>query len=116
MTNYMFAVLIGFLLHMMQKYVLSPGWKVSDFVAGEWRYVITSLVLTALLGFYGPDIIGIVLQGMGIGGEMQAALNSSPHLIGTLIGLSGGSLAYNLPLIGPVIKDLFKPRNRNSAA
>ncbi len=108
MTHYHTAVLIGFLLHLLQKYIITPGWTPASLLRNEWRYVLTSLVLTALLAFYGPELLGFITSTMGLGGELEAALKGSPHLFGTLIGLSGGSLAYNLPLIGPVIKDLFK--------
>jgi hypothetical protein len=112
LTHYHLAVLIGFVIHLVQKYVVTPGWNLSRFMQGEWRYVATSVVLTAFLAFFGTEIMGMVIDSFGLADNFNAALRNAPTLFGVVIGMTGGSIAYNLPMLGPVLKDMFaaKPK------
>lgn len=110
MTHYHYAVLIGFVIHLVQKYIVTPGWNLGRFFEGEWRYVATSVVLTAFLAFFGTEIMGLVIESFGLADNFNAALRNAPTLFGVVIGMTGGSIAYNLPMLGPVLNDLFKPK------
>ena len=110
LTHYHLAVLIGFVIHLVQKYIVTPGWNLGDFLGGEWRYVLTSVVLTAFLAFFGTEIMDMIIESFNLADNFNAALKSAPTLFGVVIGMTGGSVAYNLPLLGPVLKDLFSPK------
>lgn len=110
MNAYHLSVLIGLSAHLVIKYVVAPGWKLSDFIGGEWRYILTSAALTAILAVFGPEIINVLASFLPGDANAVAALGDAPNLVGFLIGSTGGSLAYNLPLVGNVLRDALAPR------
>lgn len=110
MNTYHISVLIGLGMHLVLKYIVADGWTLKAFIGGEWRYVVTSLVLTACLAVFGPQIVDIVVSMLPGAGDAGQALKDAPNLVGFLIGSTGGSVAYNLPLVGQMLKDVMKPK------
>lgn len=104
MDTYQKAIAVGLALHLLKKYVFTPGWNVPLFLEEGWKYMIDSFLLCSLLMLWGPGIITWITTSIGLPENVDGAISAAPGFIGTVIGLSGGSIAYDVPLVGPILK------------
>jgi hypothetical protein len=101
---YILAVAVGLLIHLLKKYVFTPGWNVKRFLSEGWPYVVDSVILCTMFAIFGPGIVEWGVIQLGLPDHAALAMRAAPGVFGTLMGLTGGSIAYDIPMVGPILK------------
>jgi len=101
---------IGLLGYIGKRYHLFPGWKVPAFLRKEGWGIVRAGGLTFGIGYFLPDLLLLAAEKkevMDILAQHQALARKGMHVVGVLLGYTGGSigvdlikLLYGLPVQG----------------
>lgn len=117
MNTFYILSAFGFLSVGAYRYLVSSGWNIAAFVKQDFRLMLKSGLVTALLTYFAHDLVAVLPTDiMGVTLNASETLEKAPKLAGFAIGALGGgsdilmvlrNVLELVPVIGPKLIMLF---------
>lgn len=119
--SFLLFAAIGFALYIYKKWHAFKNWNPIAFWKANGHDIVGSLMLTASIAYWCPDLFLIAFARIEMG-EINAMITEHPRIMeklvqtfAVLLGFTGGSIGfdliamlYNLPIVGKYIQQMME--------